>query len=124
MGAGEADDLRREIERMLAAALATDRTHADELDRRDRLHIAETERRDVLHVGEMQRRQDAFDHDLAAIRDALETRDLIGQAKGIIGAMGCTSDQAFVLLKKQSQAENRKLHEVAADIVAKAQRRR
>ncbi|MGD9996327.1 MAG: hypothetical protein AB7U39_05320, partial [Ilumatobacteraceae bacterium] len=70
MGAGEADDLRREIERMLAAALATDRTHADELDRRDRLHIAETERRDVLHVGEMQRRQDAFDHDLAAIRDA------------------------------------------------------
>jgi AmiR/NasT family two-component response regulator len=38
--------------------------------------------------------------------------------------MGCTADEAFVLLKKQSQAENRKLTEIAADIVARAQRRR
>ena len=57
------------------------------------------------------------------IREALETRDLIGRAKGIVmGSMLCSADEAFLLLKKQSQAENRKLIDIAADIVARTQR--
>jgi ANTAR domain len=125
MAADDRDDLRAEIGRMLAAALSADEGHVSEMNRRDALHIAETDRRDVLHHTEMQRRQDGFEQELLTIRDALETRDLIGQAKGIImGSMGCTADEAFVLLKKQSQAENRKLTEIAADIVSKTQRRR
>lgn len=95
------------------------------MDRRDELHISETDRRDVLHHGEMQRRQDGFEQELDTIREALETRDLIGQAKGIImGSMGCSAEEAFVLLKKQSQAENRKLSDIAGEIASRTQRSR
>ncbi|MFN0089055.1 MAG: ANTAR domain-containing protein [Acidimicrobiales bacterium] len=38
--------------------------------------------------------------------------------------MGCTADAAFALIKKQSLADNRKIIEVAADIVGRVQRRR
>jgi len=49
---------------------------------------------------------------------ALESRAVIEQAKGIIiGARRCSSDAAFDLLVQQSQHENRKLREVAAEIV-------
>jgi hypothetical protein len=117
--------LRAEIGRLLGAALEADEAHLGEVERRDRLHIGETERRDVLHHGEMLRRQDAYENELDLIRVALETRDLIGQAKGIIiASMGCSADEAFLLLKKQSQAENLKLYDVAANIVSTAQRRR
>jgi len=54
---------------------------------------------------------------------ALAGRETIDLAKGIImNAMGCAPDKAFDTLVKQSQAENRKLRDVAADIVARAQR--
>jgi hypothetical protein len=131
---GGITELQSEIRRLLAAALDGDHAHEAELarrdelhvaemDRRDGLHTAETERRDVLHHNEMQRRQDAFEHELDLVRAALETRDLIGQAKGIIiASMGCTADEAFIILTKQSQAENRKLYEVAAAVVTTAQR--
>jgi hypothetical protein len=135
----EIDDrqgLRDEIGRLLAAAMEADavhgaeiarrdKLHVAEMDRRDGLHIAETERRDVAHHHDMERRQDVYDRELEQIRTALDTRDLIGQAKGIIiASMGCSADEAFVMLVKQSQAENRKVHEVAADISATAQKRR
>jgi GAF domain-containing protein len=56
---------------------------------------------------------------------ALAGREVIDLAKGIIMAsMGCAPDEAFDTLAQQSQAENRKLRDVAADIVAQAQRRR
>ena len=119
------DDLQAEIRDLLAAALAVDEGHVAEMDRRDELHIAETDRRDVLHTDELQRRQDGFEHELGTIREALETRDVVGQAKGVImGSMGCTADEAFLLLKKQSQAENRKLSDIAAEVAARTQRRR
>jgi hypothetical protein len=118
------DDLRAEVSKLLSAALVIDSAHIGEIERRDELHIRETERRDVLHHDEMARRQDAFDDELDSIRVALETRDLIGQAKGIIiSTMRCSADEAFLLLKKQSQAQQLKLNEVAAQIVAAAQRR-
>jgi AmiR/NasT family two-component response regulator len=38
--------------------------------------------------------------------------------------MSCGPDEAFQVLVTQSQQENRKLREVAAEIVGRAQRRR
>ena len=125
MDTDERDSLQAEIRELLAAALAVDEGHVAEMDRRDELHISETDRRDVLHTDEMQRRQDGFEQELGTIREALETRDLIGQAKGIImGSIRCTADEAYLLLKKQSQAENRKLSEIAAEVAARTQRSR
>jgi hypothetical protein len=54
---------------------------------------------------------------------AMETRAVIEQAKGVImGATGCTADDAFSLLTEQSQRENRKLREIAEEIVARQKR--
>jgi len=56
---------------------------------------------------------------------AMQGREPIDMAKGIImNAMGCGPDEAFEVLVKQSQQENRKLRDLAVDIVARAQRRR
>lgn len=56
---------------------------------------------------------------------ALESHATIDQAKGIIMATaGCTADEAMHLLIQQSQHQNIKLREVAAEIVANAARRR
>lgn len=50
---------------------------------------------------------------------ALENRAAIEQAKGVIMAStGCSPDEAFELLRQQSQSENRKLREIAVEIVA------
>jgi GAF domain-containing protein len=54
---------------------------------------------------------------------AMESRATIEQAKGVIMATsGVSADTAFDLLRRQSQAENRKLREVAAEIVARQRR--
>lgn len=56
---------------------------------------------------------------------ALAGREAIEMAKGIImSSTGCSPDEAFDTLVKQSQHENRKLRDVAVDIVARVQRRR
>jgi signal transduction protein with GAF and PtsI domain len=56
---------------------------------------------------------------------AMEGRAPIDMAKGIImNAAGCGPDEAFDVLVKQSQQENRKVRDIAAEIVARAQRRR
>lgn len=54
---------------------------------------------------------------------ALETRGVIEQAKGLLMSTGLTSDGAFDMLRKASQRENRKLHQIAADLVERAERR-
>lgn len=49
---------------------------------------------------------------------ALENRDVIGQAKGILmTAQAVSSDEAFDMLRRASQRSNRKLHEIAREIV-------
>lgn len=49
---------------------------------------------------------------------ALENRDVIGQAKGILmAAEGVSSDDAFAVLRRASQRENRKLRDIAQEIV-------
>jgi ANTAR domain len=55
------------------------------------------------------------------LRRAMETRATIEQAKGILmGAEHCTPDEAFRMLVRASQRENRKLALIAAEIVERA----
>lgn len=57
----------------------------------------------------------------ATLRDALDSRAVIEQAKGILIARErCTPDEAFALLSRMSQHEHVKLRDVAARIVAAA----
>ena len=63
-------------------------------------------------------------HELDGLRTAMASRATIEQAKGlIIAARGCTPDEAFDLLTRMSQNENRKLREVATSLVESAQRK-
>jgi GAF domain-containing protein len=51
---------------------------------------------------------------------AMRSRASIEQAKGILmGAQRCSADDAFQILVRASQRENRKLREIAEEIVAK-----
>ena len=60
---------------------------------------------------------------LRRLRTALATRAAIGQAEGIIMAsLGCSPDEAFAVLVKQSQTENVSLATIAAETVARVQR--
>lgn len=59
----------------------------------------------------------------ANMRHAMETRSVIEQAKGImIARLGCGPTEAFEALSKTSQDTNRKLSEIAAEVVAHAQK--
>ena len=54
----------------------------------------------------------------ANLEKALATRDLIWSAKVIIAAAtGCGPEQAHELLIQQSQHENRRVRDIAAEIV-------
>jgi AmiR/NasT family two-component response regulator len=53
----------------------------------------------------------------------MASRAVIEQAKGLlVGRLGCTPDEAFAYLSRQSQNANRKLHDVAAQLLADAQK--
>ena len=55
---------------------------------------------------------------VAQLKRALVTRDVIGQAKGILMAhQGLSADAAFDALRRASQRTNVKLHEVASRVV-------
>jgi AmiR/NasT family two-component response regulator len=57
------------------------------------------------------------------LRAALTTRATIEQAKGVVmAAMGIDPDAAFEILVTQSQHENRKLRDVATEIVERQRR--
>jgi hypothetical protein len=144
--ADELTELRAEIARVVADALAADHRHVTDTERRDVLHVNELERRDELHIDETAARDDAHlaetakrdgahlhelqlrselhAEEVANIRKALDTRDLIGQAKGVMMAlMGCSPEDAFDLIVKQSQHENRKAADIAAEIVQRLLKR-
>jgi hypothetical protein len=58
------------------------------------------------------------------MRQAMESRAVIEQAKGmLIGAHGCSPDEAFQMLSESSQRANRKLHDLATAMVQGAQNR-
>lgn len=117
------------MERVLADALSADtrhvaeterrdQLHVHEIERRDELHLTETENRDELHLQELEARGALHAHEVQNLRDALASRDLLGQAKGVLMAsLGCTADGAFQLIVKQSQHENRKAIDIAREIV-------
>ena len=107
------DSLRAEVAALLAAALRTEELHDEQMADARTHHHDETASATAAH-----------DHEVDGLQHALETRDMIGQAKGVImAALHCSADEAFSLLVKQSQAENRKLTDIAADITANVQRR-
>lgn len=55
---------------------------------------------------------------------AMRSRAVIEQAKGILmGAQRCGPDEAFQLLVRASQRENRKLRDIAEELVARTQHR-
>jgi AmiR/NasT family two-component response regulator len=57
------------------------------------------------------------------LQDALATRDVIGQAMGILMLRHCISaEEAFTILRQSSQDSHRKLHDVAVEVVAELQR--
>jgi GAF domain-containing protein len=57
--------------------------------------------------------------------DALATRDLIGQAKGILMEReGCDANEAFDILRRASQRTNHKLRDIAVQLVDSATRER
>jgi transcriptional regulator with GAF, ATPase, and Fis domain len=61
--------------------------------------------------------------DLATqLAEALEHRDMIGQAKGIVMAQSSvSSDEAFDVLRRASQRVNRKLYDIAREVVERHQ---
>ena len=53
---------------------------------------------------------------------AMQSRAVIEQAKGILmGIQRCSADEAFEILVRASQRENRKLRDIAQDLVVRAQ---
>jgi GAF domain-containing protein len=59
----------------------------------------------------------------ANLQRALDSRAVIDQAKGILmGRLGVSADGAFDLLSKESQLSNRKLRDIAQDLVDEVQR--
>ncbi|ROR46123.1 SpoIIE family protein phosphatase [Kitasatospora cineracea] len=59
--------------------------------------------------------------ELEGLRTAMRTRAVIEQAKGVlVGRLGCTPEEAFEQLVSRSQTENRKLAQLAADLLANA----
>ncbi len=74
------------------------------------LRNAHTYHRTRDHVGELE--------------EALASRDLIGQAKGILMAqVHCGPDEAFDMLRRASQQRNVKLRQVAAEIIERTTNR-
>jgi GAF domain-containing protein len=59
------------------------------------------------------------------LNEAMNSRSVIDQARGIlIATTGCNADEAFENLKQQSQHENVKVRDLAAQIVRNAERSR
>jgi GAF domain-containing protein len=55
------------------------------------------------------------------LRDAIKTREIIGEAKGILMAQeGVSEDEAFDMLKRVSQNQNVKLRDIAHKVVDEA----
>jgi hypothetical protein len=68
---------------------------------------------------------DCLEDVVKQLRAALCSRDVIGQAKGVLMVLhGCTADEAFMMLRERSQHTNVKLRLVARAVVAERTGRR
>ncbi|MFJ1756962.1 ANTAR domain-containing protein [Kitasatospora sp. NPDC088134] len=71
--------------------------------------------------GALEATVDRMRTELEGLRIAMRTRAVIEQAKGVlVERLGCTPEEAFRELGRRSQQENRKLAQLAADLVAGA----
>lgn len=121
MSGDDVNQLHEEIRGLLADALRTADATRAEADRVNDLHGNELASLRAHHDEEVVDLAAAHGAEVDQLQAALASRDLIGQAKGILmAAMRCTADEAFTLLVKQSQAENRKLVEIAAELAERA----
>jgi len=60
-----------------------------------------------------------LEEEVEQLRQALASRPVIDQARGILMAtQGCTSEEAWTILRQTSQLSNTKLHAVAAAVTA------
>ena len=100
IGTELAPEARRHLTDALAASVDVDRD-------------VRTAMEDALRCIEMLEAQ------VHQLETALETRIVIEQAKGVLAAQsGTPIDGCFELLRRRSQLQNRKLREIAAEIVA------
>ena len=81
---------------------------------------------EISALQNLQGGQDATLHRLSAevqsLKQALVTRDVIGQAKGILmERYRITADEAFDRLRVASQHLNRKVHDLAVDLAGTGQ---
>jgi AmiR/NasT family two-component response regulator len=117
------EKFRDEIKRHLSAARQSQANHAADILRLENLHEAELLTLADLADVQADKLADAL-ADIERLKTALEARDVIGQAKGLtMAALGCSSDEAFVMLVQQSQHDNREVRAVAEQIVSSATRR-
>ncbi len=59
------------------------------------------------------------------LRQAVASREIIGEAKGILMEReNCTRDEAFDILRRASQRENRKLRDLAEELVLRVEARK
>ena len=57
--------------------------------------------------------------EVAELEQALESRELIGRAVGIVMVTtACASEEAFQTLVRQSHKANRKVRDIARDVIA------
>lgn len=74
---------------------------------------------DVATVGLLQRREATHARKQAKqLQDALDSRVLIEQAKGVLAErLDITPDEAFQAIRRQARNTNRKLHDLAREVV-------
>jgi transcriptional regulator with GAF, ATPase, and Fis domain len=74
---------------------------------------------DVATVGLLQRRETTHARKQAKqLQEALDSRVLIEQAKGVLaGRLNITPDEAFQVIRREARNNNRKLHDLAREIV-------
>lgn len=109
-----------------AGAIGAIKVYADQPDVYDQLaeHVLELfAAQAAALLANMQTLTDAR-HLSANLQAALASRDVIGQAKGILIAQGAAdADTAFAILATASQRSNRKLRDVASDVITAVQQR-
>ncbi|MEV7734944.1 ANTAR domain-containing protein [Streptomyces sp. NPDC088921] len=93
------------------------------LDPDDPLHGPGTHREPVPAAVVMERAEqlDLLRTEVEQLRQAIATRPVIDQARGVLmAAYSCSSDRAWDVLREASQLSNTKLREVAALVTAEA----
>lgn len=94
-----------------------ERSHEFGDDQRRRVELFATQASTAITLAMQRREQQAVAHQLES---ALLSRSVIDQAIGVLMAEEhCTAEHAFALLRRHSQNNNRKLREVAVEVITR-----